>query len=69
MRAIREMKVFWKWLAAGQGVNFMGRPVKDMTREELLAVIGCLVMREKSQRATEERRQHGVLKLLRERLA
>jgi len=62
---IRRAKAFWKWYAAGIGTHFMARPVKNMTRDELIAVIGCLVGREHRQREAEERRQQGVLARLR----
>lgn len=47
LKPIDEMKAYFKWHQAGLHGFFMARPIADMTRAELHAVIGCTLMREK----------------------
>ena len=52
MRKLAEREHFDSWLIAGLGGSFMGHPVKDMTRDELIAVFGYYLLREKRDRET-----------------
>jgi len=50
LRKLAEREQFDSWRRAGLGGSFMGHPVKDMTRDELIAVFGYYLLREKRDR-------------------
>ena len=53
MRSLTTHKQFKTWHKAGEGGGFMGLSLRDMTKEELFAVIGYFLLHEKRVRERE----------------
>ena len=47
VRNLKTMKQFENWHSAGVGGGFMGLAIREMSEEELLAVIGYFLLRQK----------------------